>query len=764
MNESLLESNSNSNNNLYDNNNSDSNANVHPDGELLLVLVPEGNDPRMIEPVSGGNLTERTPHTVSIPVATAISTTATTTPTATTRKYKGFSTSICDLFHTSDPLHKEDCCAFACCGILARERNAFFRGKLIITNPDTTTSTTIATDRSSASRLIRDPNVLLSVVLPLLLLLPLIVLLLWVKASCSTPSSSANNVDHESEGSVLFILLFLLLGFCLLLLICYNRYYQAQFRQELVNPHRILPAYRTFFPQTTTRTRQDSYDADCAHPICCCGWYTRDDDNDRSSITNDYTTATSPHPDLCTVLWKLLSNICCGSCFCRCWFQCCGCCATAQETRQIKLLLAPTEATQVDYITHQSYSDYYPKIQQLRRTNNKSFIHHLTYGTSKLSQGLLFTLLVVILLIYILDFIGEQQEQQQQQQTIIINDDNNNAYNTFFPFSHLLVFLTTFLQPFLVLLLVHWQWNRFDISVDAVIKYFASGFLLTTGLAMFIEMMVSTAIELILSTLVLVGGDKILLSLSYLMFNAYISAAFVEELCKYFGYWMVEHPDFSALQNRRRMRNIDAERVISTEETPLIPTTDASTASTTTACYSLEEPTLIGTTAITYSLSERIRSHTSLGCAITIAMISVSLGFACCENLLYVFVYSPQHESITVQLSILGIRCLFPIHPLAAAIQSISVCRRDLEGDPTVGIGRILLPSILLHGTFDFSLLLLSWIGQSYDEESNNNNNQSNTTLTWAISLLCLGVSISVVLVGLCYYFKVRDPYLFVND
>lgn len=731
MNESLLESNNNSNNNLYDNNNSDSN-----------------------------------PHTVTIPVATAISTTTTTTPTATTRKYKGFSTSICDLFHTSDPLHKEDCCAFACCGILARERNAFFRGKLIITNPDTTTSTTIATDRNSASRFIRDPNVLLSVVLPLLLLLPLTVLLLWVKASSSTPSSSANNVDHESEGSVLFILLFLLLGFCLLLLICCNRHYQAQFRQELVNPHRLFPAYRSFLPQTTTRTRQDSYDADCAHPICCCGWYTRDDDNDRSSITNDHTTTTSPHPDLCTVLWKLLSNICCGSCFCRCWLQCCGCCATAQETRQIKLLLAPTEATQVDYITHQSYSDYYSKIQQLRRTNNKSFIQHLTYGTSKLSQGLLFTLLVVILLIYILDFIGEQKEQQQQQQqTIITNDDNNNAYNTFFPFSHLLVFLTTFLQPFLVLLLVHWQWNRFDISVDAVIKYFASGFLLTTGLAMFIEMMVSTAIELILSTLVLVGGDKILLSLSYLMFNAYISAAFVEELCKYFGYWMVEHPDFSALQNRRRMRYIDVERVISTEETPLIPTTDASTASTTTACYSLEEPTLVGTTTITSSLSERIRSHTSLGCAITIAMISVSLGFACCENLLYVFVYSPQHESITVQLSILGIRCLFPIHPLAAAIQSIGVCRRDLEGDPTVGIGRILLPSILLHGTFDFSLLLLSWIGQSYDEESNNNNNnQSNTTLAWAISLLCLVVSISVVLVGLCYYFKVRDPYLFVND
>ncbi len=166
------------------------------------------------------------------------------------------------------------------------------------------------------------------------------------------------------------------------------------------------------------------------------------------------------------------------------------------------------------------------------------------------------------------------------------------------------------------------------------------------------------------------------------------------------------------------------------------------TNNTLTTGNNLEELLLVvATTAIssTATSSQTVydRSYKSLGCAITIAMITVSLGFACCENLLYVFVYSPQNESITVQLSILGMRSIFPIHPLAAAIQSIGVCKRDLEGDPTVGIGQILLPSVLLHGTFDFSLLLLSWISQSSDQDRNNNE-QTITTLTLVVSLLCL--------------------------
>lgn len=64
----------------------------------------------------------------------------------------------------------------------------------------------------------------------------------------------------------------------------------------------------------------------------------------------------------------------------------------------------------------------------------------------------------------------------------------------------------------------------------------------------------------------------------------------------------------------------------------------------------------------------------------------------------------------SIEAKTLLLRSLFPIHPLAAAIQSIGVCRRDLEGDLSYGIGKIILPAVLLHGTFDFIIMLMALI------------------------------------------------------
>ena len=107
-------------------------------------------------------------------------------------------------------------------------------------------------------------------------------------------------------------------------------------------------------------------------------------------------------------------------------------------------------------------------------------------------------------------------------------------------------------------------------------------------------------------------------------------------------------------------------------------------------------------------------SKESKGVGITIAMVATALGFACCENLLYVFVYTPP--SLVNEVTTLLARSIFPIHPLAAALQSIGVCRRDLEGDAKVGLGRILFPAILLHGSFDFVLMVMALI-QSVEDE-----------------------------------------------
>lgn len=90
--------------------------------------------------------------------------------------------------------------------------------------------------------------------------------------------------------------------------------------------------------------------------------------------------------------------------------------------------------------------------------------------------------------------------------------------------------------------------------------------------------------------------------------------------------------------------------------------------------------------------------------------LQTALGFACAENLLYVFVYTPH--VINEEVSTLMVRCLFPIHPLAAALQSLGVCRRELECQPHIQVGRIVFPAWLLHGSFDFSLMAYSLITQ----------------------------------------------------
>ena len=137
-------------------------------------------------------------------------------------------------------------------------------------------------------------------------------------------------------------------------------------------------------------------------------------------------------------------------------------------------------------------------------------------------------------------------------------------------------------------------------------------------------------------------------------------------------------------------------------------------------------------------------------------MVSVALGFACCENLLYVFVYSPP--SIGVEISTLLARSFFPVHPLCAAIQSIGVCKRDLERDKRCGLGRIILPAILLHGSFDFVLMAAAVFqnvqdikeGNDDDGTAESSENDKNVDLSTQIPSLVAGLAL--VACGFVYY------------
>jgi hypothetical protein len=115
-----------------------------------------------------------------------------------------------------------------------------------------------------------------------------------------------------------------------------------------------------------------------------------------------------------------------------------------------------------------------------------------------------------------------------------------------------------------------------------------------------------------------------------------------------------------------------------------------------------------------YEDDNDVRTHRQKASALTTGMISVAVGLACAENFLYVFLLggsgSSENGSVKEEWVVLFFRSIFPVHALAAALQSISMIRKFVEctgdaNDHRIGVGRIILPAVLLHGSFDAVLL-----------------------------------------------------------
>lgn len=393
----------------------------------------------------------------------------------------------------------------------------------------------------------------------------------------------------------------------------------------------------------------------------------------------------------------------------------------AQEEREVERLTG-NERQKIDYLTFQPFSEYYPTINNLREGQIRSFWKHL-HAISDLSSKLLRNVAAVLVVLVLYAF----------------SDIDSN-----FTWENMIVLLLTLGQALFIEYLVHWRWNLFDLSFDSVVKYFACGFLLTTPMAVIFEMIVSS----LAGMLVLIAGVFVVASDSNIVnelesdpknamkqftlnhpgvfilmqfLNAYFVAALVEEMVKYFGYRMVVTPDL--IQGDRSSSlptNSNPGEVEPVDETP--------------------------------------KSAKSTGAGITVAMVSVALGFACCENLMYIFVYSPP--SLRVEISTLLARSVFPVHPLCAAISSIGVCKRDVEGDKRYGLGRIISPAILLHGTFDFVLMVAAYfqqvanIKEDNDDDGNSakDNEDGDELGDLASQLPSLLVVMVLVITGYFYY------------
>jgi len=382
----------------------------------------------------------------------------------------------------------------------------------------------------------------------------------------------------------------------------------------------------------------------------------------------------------------------------------------------------------------QPWSEYYPSILRLRLAYDTNPIAHVQ-AMSTLSKRILIAVSTLFLFISLLVLLP-----------IPIH----------FPRFQVLILYGTFAQPVVFLLFVHWTWNLFDLSLDAVVKYAAAGFFICTSTAIVYEKITVKFAERMVQGVQMVGAQwlkyyrerileaeesqvesqsftddeyggvhgghygyqhyipppiqyELVIAVIGALVQAFFVAAMVEEFCKYFAFMMMEHPDLAEEKimlppSTTTTTTTDGDdNDEETETTGLLGTRDLNPLTSTTNTTTVVATTGGGTTGTETKIFAPKASLVSRGEAYTVAMVAIALGFATAENLIYIFIYTkPDLDS---EISTLYIRCLFPIHPLCLAIQSIGVVRRDLEKDKSVGIGTIIFPAWMLHGCFDFALM-----------------------------------------------------------
>ena len=519
-------------------------------------------------------------------------------------------------------------------------------------------------------------------------------------------------------------------------------------------------------------------DIQCAHPYCVLGCYREDRSRNQRSRTSD---------DLCSTMYEL----CCPD-FCGRHVQIAGMCAIAQEGREMERTILPAPYRRIDYITMQSILQYYPAIYQHRHKNSNNnkmladdsmgnitrFLGASSEGTgtgkqqptllghplSRLSHYLVQTLKLFLAIMLTWSVIGPLYWS---------NVIGRRGMMSAFQVQHFIVMILTFVQAFGYIVAARYLVRRTtktdpELSMDAIIKYFASGFFLSASLAIFWEFVTSqvidTFIALLLAALgvvsvdnpemdmgvqnsssndilqslhgyfgcgfsigrpeyaVVFGYDHPVLYTIYIFLVTFFVAAFIEELCKYFGFRMVEHPDFLSSKDLhdasvvlRKSDNDDDEDEDEDVESP------SSTTTTTSKRF-----------------SKQLQSVQAQGAAITLAMVTVAIGFSCCENLLYVFFYSAK--SFLREMGILIERSLFPVHPILAAIQSIGVCARFLEHDKSYKLGGIIKASVLIHGMFDFLIVFINFIGNLIGQQYQDGDLKISNVTEFISLLLCVGV------------------------
>ena len=530
-------------------------------------------------------------------------------------------------------------------------------------------------------------------------------------------------------------------------------------------------------------SREDQYEGACSHTLCGC--YPADSPAEKGELHGDIIDHTEVivgeegvtqqqqkryYENFGSRSFSCLMASCCGV-LCKCWCQCLSICALAQEAREMRLLV-PTKYQRVDYITHQPFHEYQKDVNDLRRgwlgkSNKKLGVMTHFHALSRLSRyilGIFIGSIVVLVL------------------TVIFNP------NASFSWNDLVILGATFLQSFTVLFLVHWIFHKSDLSLDAVIKFFAAGFLIAVPASFVFEgIMVNLTIMMTYLTYVVadaINGEAVIVWITAHyrilwivaeLVNAFIIAAVVEELCKYYTFRCVEHPDLIFLTGLARPSEDERKLQGGTVKYPFSPDQVEST-------NKKEGPTLYDdstkshrnnatpkkgngmATALRdaeeeefYEDEHDVRTQSQKAAAITTGMISVAVGLACAENFIYVFMFGgtdneDDHSGgLLEEWIVLLFRSLFPVHALAAAMQSVNVIRKfvacDDDGNKRIGVGTIILPAVIMHGCFDAVLLGINvYMEDAYDQRKAYNPVLVNIVAWMSIIL--------VMVIGFLWYYR----------
>ena len=479
--------------------------------------------------------------------------------------------------------------------------------------------------------------------------------------------------------------------------------------------------------------REDKYDGACSHTLFGCypvdsqppNYADYGDEVDDSNVTVDTAVRRQRkggdfvHRTLTTLL-----NCCCGL-LCKCWCQVFSICALAQESREMRLLLPP-KMQQIDLITHQPFDEYAKNVNNVRRrfmekASRTSYMHWT--ALSRLSRYILLAFVLTVLLVTV---------------TLLAHPNGR------FTWMDAVVLLATFGQSFSVLLVVFGIFHRSDLSFDAVVKFFAVGFVICVPVGFVLEGVLINVLVWMLYMIYypvswvagedfdewIIENNRILWVVAELI-NAYFVAALVEELCKYYGFRFLEHPDLIFLTGLDRTAaqalsggGVDSYKFDSQIVSEFSRSHDSDCGSVDSRDRSGKDRKILSPKNKDEDNDEEpeLRSLKQQAAAITTGMISVAVGLACAENFIYVFFLGgTSGTSVSQEFAVLLFRSVFPVHALAAAMQSINMIRKFIEEktstERNVGVGKIVFPAVLLHGTFDAILMVLnSYVESKWDE------------------------------------------------